>query len=223
MADASTVRVRGRASRRVRPDRAEARFSIECQAHTVAAATAELEQRWGRLDAVLGEHAAAIERREATWLTVTPRLWLDHQTGEQRRDGHIARRSITVVVGEVEGLGPFLHDVTHAVPDVALHGPWWQVDDANPVHDEARAAAAADAVRRAHAYARGLGATVGAVVRVAEPDVADLGGGAGGLAPVALGRALTAEPPAPDGGAVLDVSDEETEVVAEVVVEMRLG
>lgn len=221
MADSTTARVKGHAVRRVRPDRAEMAFSIECQAHTVAAATGELNQRWGRLDAVLGEHAAAIARREATWLTVAPRLWFDNQTGEQRRDGYIARRSVSVVVAEVTALGAFLHDVTQAVPDVALQGPWWQVDEANPVHDEVRAAAAADARRRAEAYAEGLGVTVRSVVGIVEPGL-DGGPPDGFGAQAAMARTFKGATPDEEGTVVLDVSDEEATVEAEVIVELRL-
>lgn len=52
-----------------------------------------------------------------------------------------------------------------------IDGPRWLISPGNSVHLEAARQAAADALRRAQAYAEGVGAKLGRVIRLAEADI----------------------------------------------------
>jgi uncharacterized protein YggE len=63
--------------------------------------------------------------------------------------------------------------ITQATGNVAarIDGPQWLISLDNPVRLEAARQAAADANRKARAYAEGVGAKLGRLVRLSEPGV----------------------------------------------------
>jgi uncharacterized protein YggE len=72
----------------------------------------------------------------------------------------------------------------------------WEVDKANPAHDQARRAAALDAERRARTYAEAVGLGLGQLKWLAEPG---LRSDAPGLVPVSAGaRAFHMESASPE-------------------------
>lgn len=227
MSDATTVRVRGEATRRVAPDRATVRLNAEGRGADAPAAVAGLRAAASALDAALDRHDGPIVAREASRIAVRPHTWYDARTGEQRRDGFVAARSSSIEVVPATAVAAVIDDVTASVSGIGVDGPWWSVDPGNPVHVEVRAAAATDARGRAEAYAAGLGATVGAVVRLAEPGLGGWAGAGGGYGGEIVTRALAAD--AKFGGgegeeaALVDVGREQVEVVAAVEVEFRLS
>ncbi|NLV56003.1 MAG: SIMPL domain-containing protein [Acidimicrobiales bacterium] len=223
MSDAVTVRVNGEATRRVGPDRATVRLTVEGRGAAAGSAVADLRSATAPVDAALGRHHASITAREASRVTARPNVWRDARTGEERRDGYVATRTTSVEVAPAAAVASLIDDVTATVPDVAIDGPWWTVDPDNPVHAEVRAEAAADARSRAEAYARGLGVGVGAAVRIAEPGLGGWGAGPAGQ-PGEMVRAMMGDyvGQGHDGAALIDVGEEQVEVSAHVEVEFRL-
>jgi len=118
-----------------------------------------------QVDAVLEGEADAVDRVVTAALVVQPRTrW---HKGETERTGWRASRTSTVDVVALDRLGGLLAQLVAA--GGAINGPTWELGIGHPAHDEARRNAAADARRRADAYAAALGVKVGAVAWVAEP------------------------------------------------------
>jgi uncharacterized protein YggE len=161
------ILVRGTAEVRVPPDRALAYVTIDADgrerddAYRAAVASAD------RVDAVIATHAEAIERNVTAALLVQP-LTKWHK-GESVRTGWRASRSSILHVAGFERLGDLLAELATAGATIA--GPDWRVDESNEAYRTVREEAAADARRRAEAYAAGLGATLGPVRWMAEPGL----------------------------------------------------
>jgi len=170
------IAVRGEARREVEPDRAWVSLGVAGTGATASAALDDIAPRAAALDALLDERAAGIANRVTASLVVAEVLEHDPRTGRARVTGYQARRDATIVVTDLGGLGRLLRDVVDRA-GARLNGPTWDIPDDHPVHDEVRAAAAADARRRAEAFASGLGASVGALEWVQDHALA---GGAGG-------------------------------------------
>jgi uncharacterized protein YggE len=161
------VVVRGAGEVRTLPDRATVRVTVDGDGSSQSEAYDAAARIAGDVDAVLAGHADLIERVVTTALLVQPRTrW---HSGESVRTGWRAGRTSTVDVHGLDRLGNLLAALAGA--GAAIDGPTWGVAADNAAHDEARRSAAADARRRAEAYATALGVTLGAVAWVAEPGL----------------------------------------------------
>jgi uncharacterized protein YggE len=217
--DGPEIIVRGSAEVRVLPDRAALRVDLDGdgpsrdEAYRQAAPLAEA------VDRVVEAHRARLARVVTAALAVQPRTrW---RRGENIRTGWRASRTTLLDVVDFAGLGDLFAELAAAGGAVA--GPTWHVDPTNPAHDEARRQAAADARRRADAYAAALGLRVLAPAWVAEPGLRR-GGGGGDGPPMA--RAMGAAGSRAFGAAeqdVIDVNPEEVVVAAAVEVGFRAG
>jgi uncharacterized protein YggE len=104
------------------------------------------------VDAVLSRHAGAIARTTIASLLVQPRTrW---HRGEDIRTGWRASRTSFVDVVVLDALGEIMSDLVDA--GAAVQGPQCSMAPPNPAYDQARAAAAEDARRRAQSYATAL-------------------------------------------------------------------
>lgn len=187
------VLVRGVGRVEVAPDYAWISFDVRAHERSAEDALDSVARRCGDLDALLDGLGPAVSNRVTTSLSVAP-----HYRGpydKRVQDGWNASRSISCEVRDLSVLGALLHDaVAAAKPEVG--GPSWRLDDGNAAHDEARGEAAADARRRADAYAAALGLRLGGVAWLAEPGLRlTRGGDYGGdimvsasPAPMAQGR-----------------------------------
>lgn len=210
------IAVRGEARREVEPDRAWVSLGVSGTGATASAALDDIAPRAAALDALLDERAAGIANRVTASLVVAEVLEHDPRTGRQRVTGYQARRDTTIVVTDLGGLGRLLRDVVDRA-GARLNGPTWDIPDDHPVHDEVRAAAAADARRRAEAFASGLGVSVGALEWVQDPALS----GGGGAPRMPMGRAMMAAPAGADSMAV-EVGAERVVVTASVDAGFRL-
>src|SRR6516162_11667278 len=148
------------------PDRAILRVGVEAEADSQAEAYALASQSAVAVDAVLDRFDQVVDRRMTAGVIVRPKTrW---RKGEAVRTGWIAGRTTVVDVTNFGHLGQFVADLA-AAGAAALHGPAWEVDKANPAHDQARRAAALDAVRRASTYAEAVGLRLGPLKWLAEP------------------------------------------------------
>ncbi len=208
--------MRGEARREVEPDRAWVSLGVSGTGATASAALDDIAPRTAALDILLDERAAGIANRVTASLVVAEVLEHDPRTGRQRVTGYQARRDTTVVVTDLGGLGQLLRDVVDRA-GARLNGPTWDIPDDHPVHDEVRAAAAADARRRAEAFASGLGVSVGGLEWVHDPALS----GGGGSPRMPMGRAMMAAPAGADSMAV-EVGAERVVVTASVDAAFRL-
>lgn len=209
------ILVEGAAEVRVPPDRAIVHATVDAdgpdrdEAYRAAAAAA------ADVDAVLADHAAAIDRTTTAALLVQPLTrWRD---GESLRTGWRATRQTALEVTDFERFGELLAAL--AAAEAALAGPTWRVDAANPAHHRVRREAAADARRRAVAYADGIGLAVGTVLWMAEPGLRAPEDGRPGRGAELM--AAMAVPMAPDAPTI-DVAPDELTIRAAVEVAFAL-
>jgi uncharacterized protein YggE len=210
--------VQGSAEVRVPPDRAVVHVTVDAdggsrdEAYTAAARSA------ATVDGVLAAHEAEIDRTVTASLSVQPLTrW---KRGESIRTGWRATRRTRIELTAFERLGELLAELA---PTAILAGPEWRVDDANPAYADVRREAAADARRRAEAYASGLGVRLGPVAWISEPGLRQSGGDApiGRAAPMAFAAAGGARSvPAEDE--VIDISPEDNIIHARLEVAFGL-
>jgi uncharacterized protein YggE len=181
-----TITVRGRGFVSAQPT--EVFVSLESAAvrPTAAEAFGEATRRHAALDA-LCEQLGIDERRRTTTHTSV------HEYREQMEDAVSWRASYSTAVHleDAELAGRLLREAVENVEARVAGGPWWRVGADDPARLEACRRAAADAERRAAAFAEALGLRRGTVIRVVEVGASDLG--REGPGPVSLGF-MDAEP-----------------------------
>jgi uncharacterized protein len=159
--------VRGTGEARALPDQASLRVEVTADHKTQEEAHDARTKLAASVDEVLSRHADAIARTTIASLLVQPRTrW---HRGEDIRSGWRASRTSFVDVVTLDALGEIMAGLVDA--GAAVQGPQWSMAPTNPAYDQARAAAAEDARRRAQSYATALGLSVGPVAWVAEPGL----------------------------------------------------
>jgi uncharacterized protein len=158
--------VRGEGEVRSLPDRAVSRVAVEADADSQTDAFTAASRSAAAVDAVLDKYAEALDRRITVGVVVRPKTrW---KKGESVNAGWVAGRTTILDIKDLVKLGPLISELPGAGASV-IHGPSWEVNPDNPVHDRARQAAAVDARRRATAYAQALGQHLGASKWLSEP------------------------------------------------------
>ena len=162
----ATVSVRGRATAFARPDEARCSLSITHVHTTAPTAIGEVTRRAEALSALFEELGVAAGDRFTSSVVVDDQT--EFRNGASVVTGQRASVRIDVRLRDTGEVGRLLRD---AVDRARAHvdPPRWIVAPDNPAQLDAYRAAAADARRRAEAYAGGLGLRVGAVVAAAEP------------------------------------------------------
>lgn len=172
------ITVRGRAERRLDPT--DAHVVVTVSSRSTSGQADAVERCAGRaaaVDDVLAGSRAGLVRRVVTSSVRTGPEY-EHSTKAGRRlVAWTATRSSEVDCGpDADGLTGLV-DALARMDDVRLSGPDWTVAGDAEAWDLVRRDAAADAHRRARAYAAGLGVEVGRVARVAEPGLSRPGPG----------------------------------------------
>lgn len=166
---APTVTVRGDASIRSEPDEAVLWITLSALDDAPGPALADVSARTTTLFTLLDEVGVAKADRSTTGITVSEEF--DHTEEKGRHSlGHRAISRISIRLSDPEVIG---HLITQATGNMAarIDGPQWLISLDNPVRLEAARQAAADANRKARAYAEGVGAKLGRLVRLSEPGV----------------------------------------------------
>ncbi|HUG84684.1 MAG TPA: SIMPL domain-containing protein [Euzebya sp.] len=186
------ILVRGHAAAMLPPSDAALTVTVHVRAAgSQADAVAECARRCEVVDAAVAARRDALVRRAVTSSIRTGPEWDHSAKGGRRLIGHFATRTTELdCAPDGDGLTDLLTAVS-GLPDVQVTGPRWTVAPGAEGWDAVRATAAADARRRAQAYARGLELTVGRVVWLAEPGLRLAGqpGGGGGEMPMAFAAA----------------------------------
>jgi len=207
----ATVTVKGSASAGARPDRAQLSLTVTEIDRDAATALARTADRSRLLEALLQELGIAPEQWTTSGVSVTEEY--EWRTDRNEFVGYRATAGVRVTVRELAQLGLLLGEsVTRARAQVA--GPWWQVDDDNPVALGLLRAAAIDARRRAEAYADALGLRLGEVDTISEVPLKPEGPGGGGPEPAMMKMA--------DAVADAPVNPGEIDLAAEVFVRFAL-
>lgn len=163
----ATISVSGEGRVASSPDMATISLGVTTFGDTAAAAMAtnsdELAKVMGNLT------AAGIEAKDiqTTGLMLNPNWSYDSSGGAGTINGYTAMNMVNVRVRVLDGLGGVLDA---AVKDGAntLNGLTFGIADPQPVNDEARKLAVADAVRKAGLLAQAAGVKLGAVMSISE-------------------------------------------------------
>jgi uncharacterized protein len=208
MPDEPTVTVRGEAAVRAEPDEAVLWVTLTALKESPGEALADVSERSRALVALLDDLGVAPPDRSTTGVTVGEEY--DHTSRGRRSLGHRALSQTAVRLTDHETIGRLISRATDELA-ARIDGPRWQIAADNPVRLQAARDAAADGRRRAQAFAEGVGARLGRLVRLSEP-----GDGPPGGVWMAAGakRAMAAEP--------MPVEPGEHEVAASVEVTFAL-
>jgi uncharacterized protein YggE len=206
----ATVTARGEAVAPTRPD--EGIWTIEVTSLDASPdhALATVGALGKELETLLAELSVPSEKRSTTGVTVREEHdWAD---GKQTHRGYRAQNVVTVRLADPTLAGRLIEG-SIARAKASVRGPTWWIAPGNEARLEACRQAAAEAKRKAEAYADALGLHLGEVAEIREP--------AAGLTeprPLAAPIALRAAPEPS-----LEVDPGELEVKAQVEVTFHLN
>lgn len=204
----ATVTVRGHAVVPGQPDEVGLTLAVSALAATPEEALTEAAERSRRLEAILDELEVPRASRTTTGLSVSEER--EYERERWRHKGYRASNRVQVRLDQAAIVGRLLQEAI-ARAEAAIDGPEWRIAIDNPARTEACRQAAADARRRAEAYAEALGLHLGEVLRVSEPGIGVIRAERHAVAALAAG-------PAPE----ITVEAGEMEVAAAIDVTFRL-
>jgi uncharacterized protein YggE len=181
-ATTATVTVRGDAIIRAEPDEAMLWITLSSLEDAPGPALSDVSARSNTLVALLNDLGVAKADRSTTGITVYEDF--DHTQSGRRSLGHRAISRVSVRLTDPDLIGRLIAQATENLA-ARIDGPRWQIAHSNPVRLEAAREAAADGRRKAQAYANGVGAKLGRLIRLSEPDDVHVAArAAGGLRPM---------------------------------------
>ena len=160
------VTVRGVGLIRAEPDEAMLWITLTALKDGPGEALADVSTRASALAALLDELDVAKADRSTSGITVAEEF--EHTEQGRRSLGHRASSGISVRLTDPDLIGRLVAKATEDL-GARIAGPRWLISLDNPIRLEAAREAAADARRKAEAYAKGVGATVGQLIRLSEP------------------------------------------------------
>lgn len=178
-----SVSAQGEASRV--PDIASMSVGVVSQAAEGEAAMGDNARRMTRVMAAIKAAGIADDDVQTTGVSLHPQY--RHVRDEAPRvTGYEARNTVRIKVRDLSGLGDVLDTLAREGAN-QIHGPVFEIDEPEPVHDQARLAALAKAQERARTYADALGLQVRRIVSINEG-----GGGFHPMPMMAMARAADA-------------------------------
>jgi len=163
----ATVKVRGEAAIRAEPDDALVMITVTALEATPGAALSDVSERSNALVAMLDRLGIARADRSTAGVTVHEEF--DYEAGSRRSLGHRAVNQVSVRLTDHEPIGQLITEATEQL-SVRIDGPRWEIAPSNPVRLQAAREAAADAQRRARAFAQGVGARLGRPLELSEDE-----------------------------------------------------
>jgi uncharacterized protein YggE len=200
-----TVTVRGEAVIRAEPDEAALWISVTALEDSPGKALADVARRSDAIMSILDSLEVAKADRATTGVRVQEEF--DHTSKGRRSLGHRAGAGVSVRFTGPELIGPLISRVTDDV-QASVAGPRWYVSLSNPLRLQAAELAAADARRKAEAYAAGVDARLGHLIKLSEPDSQSRGIAIArrGLHPMAAEAAMPIEPGEEEVVAAIDAT-----------------
>jgi uncharacterized protein YggE len=211
--EGATITVRGEASLRADPDEALLLITLGEVENTAGKALADVGRRTEVLLALLDELSVAKEDRSTSGVSVAEEF--DASPARGRRSlGHRATAGVALRVTDADVISRV---ISRSVEELraSITGPCWFVSPAHPIRLEAARLAAADARRKAGAYASGVAAELGALITLVEPERP-------GGAALRLGRIESLSTAAAGGGQIpVDTSQIEVTAAIDATFELR--
>jgi uncharacterized protein len=207
-----TVTVRGEATLRAEPDEAMLWVTLTALEDDPGEALADVSHRSEALVAVLDELGVAKRDRSTTGVTVHEEF--DHTRSGRRSRGHRAGATVSARFTDPEPIGRLITRATTEL-QARIEGPQWQIAARNPIHLEAAREAAADGQRKAEAFADGVGAKLGHIIKLAEAGTED-------AEPFARSAAFAASAAPPDGPMSIEPGEREVSAAINVTFTLEL-
>jgi uncharacterized protein YggE len=204
-----SVSAQGEASRA--PDVASLSVGVVTQAADSAAAMRSNAEQMNRVMAGIREAGIADKDIRTSGVSLSPQYRYD-QDRPPTITGYQASNTVTIKVRDIGNLGEVM-DALAGQGANQIHGPNFEIDEPEPVYDEARLAALEKARARANAYARALGMSVRRIVSISE--------GGGFAPPMPKMMAMRAE--AADMGTPVSPGENTVTVNLDVVFELVRG
>ncbi|MGW2669429.1 SIMPL domain-containing protein [Streptomyces sp. NPDC001272] len=168
--EAPRVAVRGEAHLEVDPEIARIGITVTARGTDRRTALDDLTRRNNAVLDLIKSYGDPVEKLETGAFSITPELGR-HGRGERVRS-YQGTVHTTAELSDFTALG----ELTTRLADLDLtrvDGPWWSLRPTSPAHAEARRQAVLEAVQRARAYARALGADLAALVELADLGAED--------------------------------------------------
>jgi uncharacterized protein len=202
-----TVSVRGEALVVVQPEIADLDVTVRAHARDRQTALERCRAVQQEVTAVVRRAGTAVESAE----TAAVAVHLEYSPGGP--GDPVASQHTRLRIGQVDAVGEIVVALGR-LDDVEVHGPAWALRPGSPAYDQARAAAVADAIRRARSYASAFGAELTALLEVSDPGI-----GGSALRVAAGTAALSFEA----GDLALDVAPMRSEVHGAVEVRFAMS
>jgi uncharacterized protein len=164
----ATVKVRGDAFIRTEPDEAMLWITLTALEDSPGVALRDVSARANALVAMLDDLGIAKADRSTTGVSVHEEF--DHTRGGRRSLGHRAATRVSVRLTDHEQIGRLIERTVEEL-SARIDGPSWQIASDNSARLEAARQAAADAQRKARAFAEGVGARLGPPLELAEAEM----------------------------------------------------
>lgn len=161
------ITVTGQAQVDAVPDMALLTLGVTTQAETAAEAMGENARKMTEIQAQLTQAGIAARDIQTRQLQLNPEYTRPRDGTARTLVGYRASNLVQVRVRDLDGLGAVLSAVTEAGLNT-LNGLSFAVQDPDPLIEEARKRAVADALARAKLYTDGLNVTLGPVLRIDE-------------------------------------------------------
>ena len=160
------VTVTGEATVTAAPDAAVIRVGVSSQGKTARAASDANAKEMTAVLAAINQSGIADRDVQTSWLSLQPQ-YDPSKAGAARLIGFQANNQVTVKIRDIGKL-PAVLDRAIAAGANEMSGIEFVVSDQSKLLDKARAAAIADAYRKAELYANAAGMKVGRVAAIAE-------------------------------------------------------
>ncbi len=201
-ADGTLLSISSQAEASRAPDIATISAGVVTQAADGNTAMRDNARQMTQVMAAIKQAGIADKDIQTSGVMLNPQYdYRDNQT--PKITGYQATNTVSLKVRKIADLGQVL-DALAAHGTNQINGPTFEIDDPNPVYDQARLAALKQAQARAETYARGLGLKVRRVVSLSEGST---GGGPRPVMMMARAKEADSTPVSP-GETTLSVSIE---------------
>ncbi|MBK1635852.1 SIMPL domain-containing protein [Rhodovulum adriaticum] len=154
------------------PDMATLRFGVEHEDRRAEAAMAAVSADMARILERLSAAGVAPRDMQTSGLSLSP-VWTGYDSGKRREiTGFHASNQLTVRVRGLEGIGGLLDRVITEGAN-SFQGISFGLQGPEPLQDEARRRAVAEALRKAELYAEAAGVSLGSVISISESGSSD--------------------------------------------------
>ena len=164
-----TISVSGEGEAKAVPNQAQLSLGVTTVAPSAGAALAENARKMNGVFAALARLGVPERAIQTSNFSVSPQYppYNQNNVGPQKIVGYQVANQVDVTIEDVKSLGPTL-DALVAAGSNQINAVGFSIRDPQSLLATARAAAVADAIRRAQTYAKAAGVTLGPILTIQE-------------------------------------------------------